>query len=335
MSKFSKQKTMLQIPRMVLDKSYSVSRADQESFLERLSDAFRDFPDDQKPLICHMGLQLDGEWTECALGPVPKGSPLSYQCPLPSSKDFKPWEDAPPQPLLPFFGHTLELVSVFPILGAKEQAFLNSMKVTWEEAHSLEESTRGSKEAADELLKMRLTSRFREICNLKPGRSHAEQLLYKIQKGLPRCKTSTIDAEMKPEALREYCRHLCVNWSPCGLVVHPRAPWMGAIPDGLVYDPKETSRFGLVHIKYVGIKSIAECPFLICRNGVLELNRSHQYYWQMQGEMMVTGTPWCDLLLHSREDLLVQRIYRNEPLVKLMKKKLEEFFFHYYLPNLI
>ncbi|XP_047202548.1 uncharacterized protein LOC124856284 isoform X3 [Girardinichthys multiradiatus] len=334
-SKFSQQKTMLQIPRIMLNKSFSVSRVDQQFFLERLSDAFRDFPEDQKPLITKINFKLDEEWTECALGQVPKGSPLSYQFPLPSSQDFKPNDDAPSQPLLPLTCHALEPVSVFPTLSANEQAFVNAMNVTWKEAHDLEQSTRGSKEAADKLLKMRLTSRFRDICNLKPGRSHADHLLYKIQNGDSRCKTAQIDKEMKPEALREYCRNLCINWSPCGLVVHPSAPWLGAIPDGLVYDPKEINSFGLVHTKFVMFKSFIECQFLTFRNGVLQLKKAHRHYWHMQGEMMVTGTSWCDLVVCSNEDILVQRIYRDEDIIKFMKRKLEEFFFYYYLPNLI
>lgn len=319
----------------MLNKSFTLSRADQESFLKRLSEAFRDFPDDQKPLITTIGLELDNEWTECAFGQVPKGSPLSYQFPLPSSKDYTPCDGVPTQPLLPLSCHELEPVSVFPTLSAQEQAFLKAMNVTWEEAHNLEQDTRGSREAAEKLLKMRLTSRFKDICNLKPGRSHADHLLYKIQKGNPRCKTAQIDVETKPEALREYCRNLCVNWSPCGLVVHPNAPWLGAIPDGLVYDPKETSSFGLVHIQLVYVKSFIECRFLTCKDGVLLLKRAHRHYWQIQGEMMVTGTSWCDLVLYSRGDMLVQRIYRDEAIIKLIKKKMEEFFFYYYLPNLI
>ncbi|XP_054877160.1 uncharacterized protein LOC129352272 [Poeciliopsis prolifica] len=334
-SKFSQQKTMLQMPRMMLHKSFTLSRADQQSFLDRLSEAFNDFPDDQKPLITTLDLKLDGEWTECAFGEVPKGSPISYQCPLPSSQDFKPHYDAPSQPLLPLSRNTLDPDTVVPTLSAQEQTFVNAMNVTWEEAHNLEESTRGNKEAADQQLKMRLTGRFRDICNLKPGRSHAEHLLFKIQKGKRKCKTAQIDMEMKPEALREYCRNLCVNWSPCGLVVHPNAPWLGAMPDGLVYDPKETRSFGLVHIQFLDVKSFIECSFLTCKNGALLVKRAHRHYWHMQGEMLVTGTPWCDLVLYAREDMLVQRIYRDEAFIKLMKKKLEEFFFYYYLPNLI
>ncbi|XP_041837562.1 uncharacterized protein LOC121637448 [Melanotaenia boesemani] len=333
--KSSHQKTMLQIPRMMVLGSLDVNPHDQQSFLQRLHEAFKDFPEDEKPLITKMGLTTDVEWVECAVGLVPKGSPLSYQLPLPSSKDFKPHDDAPLQPLLPLSYCTLEPASTTPTLTAEEQVYVNDMHVTWEEAQYLQSSTRGCKESAEKLQKMRITSRFREICKLKPGQSHAEQLVLKILRGPPRCKTTQIDQEMKPGAVREYCKHLCVNWSPCGLVVHPNAPWLAAIPDGLVYDPKEQSSHGLLHIKCAHLQSFVECSFLICRDGVLQLKRSHAYYWHIQGEMMITGMSWCDLLVHSRGDILVQRIYRDEATIRLMNKKLEEFFFSYYLPSLV
>lgn len=136
-------------------------------------------------------------------------------------------------------------------------------------------------------------------------------MIFKIQKGRHRCKTGPIDEELKSEAIREHCRNLCLNWYPCGMIVHPNAPWLGALPDGLVYDPNEKLSFGLVHIKCVCFRSFVSCSFLGCRDRVLQLRRSHSYYWHIQAEMMITGTSWCDLLVLSREDLLVQHIYRD------------------------
>lgn len=308
--------------------------SDCQSFLARLTEAFKDFPDDKKPLITKMGLTEKVELVDCAFGKVPKGSPLSYQCPVPSRQDFKTYDDAPPRPLLPLASHKLEPLAASPTLSAQEREHVEVMQITWEAAHSLEHSTRSNKEGAQELQNLRLTSRYREICKLKPGKSNAEHLIYKIQKGIARCKSAQIEEEMKCEALREYCQHLCVNWSPCGLVVHPEAPWLGALPHGLVYDPNETPSFGLVQVKCIAFKSFIECAFLFCRDGVLQLKRTHSHYWHIQGEMMVTGTEWCDLLVFSREHILVQRIYRDAAIIKVMKKKLDEFFFRYYLPSL-
>lgn len=145
----------------------------------------------------------------------------------------------PPHPLppRPFLLYSLEPVLVLPTLSSKEQEHLNAMVISWEEAHSLEVITRGNKTAAEKSLKMRLTSRFSEIAKLTSGRIHVAHLLFKIKKDNLKSKTLSfqVDEELKPEALWEYCRHLCVNWSTCGLVVHPNAPWLGVIPDGVVY----------------------------------------------------------------------------------------------------
>ncbi|XP_044036364.1 uncharacterized protein LOC122868451 [Siniperca chuatsi] len=329
------QKTMLELPRMMPYKSFIAAPTDCQSLLARLTEAFKNVPDNKKPLITKMGLKDDVELVDCAFGKVPKGCPLSYQCPVPSSQDYKMNDNAPLRPLLPLSSHTLEPMSALPTLSAKEQDHVNVMQITWEAAHSLEHSTCRHKELVEELRKLRLTSRFKEICKLKPVRSHAEHLIFKIEKGFPRCKMAQIEEEMKSEALREYCRQLCVNWSPCGLVVHPNAPWLGAQPDGLVYDPSEMSSFGLVHVKCIRFRSFVDCGFMFCQDGVLQLKKTHSYYWHIQGEMMVTGTSWCDLLVYSREDILVQRIYRDKVIINVMKKKLADFFFQYYLPSLV
>ncbi|KAK9529288.1 hypothetical protein VZT92_013392 [Zoarces viviparus] len=332
--RWSLQKTMLELPRMATHQSFLPAPTDCRSFLTRLTEAFKNFPDDKKPLITKMGLTEDAELVDCAFGKVPKGCPLSYQCPVPSDRDYRIHIDEPPRPLLPLADHRLKPMPVAPTLSAKEQQHKDVMQITWEAAHLLEQSTRGHKEQEEKLRTLRLTSRFKEICKLKPGRTNAQHLLFKIQKGLPRCKAAQIEEEMKAEALREYCKHLCVNWSPCGLVIHPNAPWLGALPSGLVYDPKETPSFGLVHVKFTGFRSFIECKFLFYPDGILQLKSTHSHYWQIQGEMMVTGTEWCDLLVFSREDMLVQRIYRDDAMINDMKTKLDDFIYYYYLPCL-
>ncbi|XP_074534418.1 uncharacterized protein LOC141796938 [Halichoeres trimaculatus] len=337
--KRSLQKTVLELPRMTPCKMVIPTPSESLSLLSRLTEAFKDFPEDKKPLITKMGLSENVEYVDCAFGKLPKGSPLSYQYPLPSNKDYQCHDDAPPRPLLPSSHHTMGPVLDFPAssLSVREQEHVNVMQITWEEAQRLEHSTRpphGHKALAAEMLKPRLTSRFREICTLRSGKSNADHLVFKIQKGGRKCKNSPVDEEMKSEALREYCRHVFVNWSPCGLIIHPDAPWLGALPHGLVYDPKENPGYGLVHVRCIQLRSFIECGFLVCKQGVLQLKKTNPLYWHIQGEMMVTGMSWCDLLVFSKEDMLVQRIYRDESIINIMKKKLDNFFFYNYLPSL-
>ncbi|XP_047188518.1 uncharacterized protein LOC118309784 [Scophthalmus maximus] len=328
------QKTVLELPRMMPLKPLTAP-TDSQSFLARLTEAYKDLPDDQKPVITKMGLTADVELVDCDFGEVPKGCPLSYQCPVPSPKDYKTLDDAPSRPLFPMSFYRLEPVSRLPNLSAQEQEHVTVRQITWDAAHILELSTRECKEPAEELCKLRLTSHFKEICKLKPGQDHAERLISKMHNGFPRCKSALIEKNMKTEALREYCRHLCLNWYPCGLVVHPNAPWLGALPDGLVYDPNENPTFGLVHVKCIEYRSFVDCSFLVCWDGILKLNTGHPYYWHIQGEMIVTGTSWCDLFVISTDDMLVQRIYRDKILIKYMMTKLHNFFFCYYLRSLL
>ncbi|XP_035004588.1 uncharacterized protein LOC118102469 [Hippoglossus stenolepis] len=322
------QKTMLEIPRMKPHEP-SIAPSVSTSFLDRITEAFKDFPDDEKPLITSMGLTADEVLVDSAFGKVPRGCPLSYQCPVPSSKDYMTHSNAPHRPALPLPHYRLHTVLD---LTAQEQEHIQDMHLTRETAHFMECATRDSRESAEELSKLRLTSCFRDICRLKPGREQAELLISKMRN---RRKSAQIDKDMKSQALREYCRHLRVNWYPCGLVVHPNAPWLGALPDGLVYDPSKNHGFGLVHIKYIGLRSFVTCRFLVCRDGVLTLNRSHRVYWNIQGEMMVTGVWWCDLFVFSRDDILVQRIYRDRVTINIMTEKLHNFFFRHYMRSLL
>lgn len=329
------QKTLLESPRYKKPDSAFLPTPDEyREFISRLTEAYQDMPEEQRPLITRLGLNENIEFVDCALGRVPKGCPLSYQHPLPSERDFTPLEDAPPQPRLPLQSQKIDPYLNVPTLSVNAQAKLNNMKLTWEAAYTLEQATRKSKEISDVLKDVRLMNCFRDIFSLKQGQNNAEFLIAKIKRGKRRSKHATIEYDLKIEALREYCRLICVNWYPCGLVVHPGAPWLAAFPDGLVYDPNESITFGLLHVKCENYRSFIESKYLQCARGVLELKSNHPLYWHVQGEMMVTGTTWCDLLVYCGDDMLVQRVYRDEAGIKVMKNKIDDFFFHHFLPSL-
>lgn len=328
------QKTLLETPRFKKpDSSFLPTPDEYREFISRLSEAYQDMPEEQRPLITRLGLDKNIEFVDCALGKVPKGCPLSYQHPLPSEQDFTPLDGAPPQPRLPLQSQKIDPFLSVPTLSINEQAKLNNLKLTWEAAYNLEQATRQKKEIHDGLKDMRLMNCFRDIFNLRAGQSNAELLIMKIKRGRRRSKHATIEQEMKIEALREYCRLVCVNWYPCGLVVHPGAPWLAAFPDGLVYDPNESISFGLLHLMLENCRSFTECKYVLCSSGTLELKIKHPLYWHLQGEMMVTGTTWCDVLVFCADDMLVQRVYRDEAVIKNMKIKIDQFFFYYFLPS--
>ena len=107
----------------------------------------------------------------------------------------------------------------------------------------------------------------------------------------------------------------------CGLVVNPSHPYLGASPDGKVFDPSSTSPFGLLEIKcpYTwrnnSMEEACQDPNFPCAmiNGVSRLKRDHKqgYYAQVQGQLALSGLPCCDFVVYlSRShSLSVEQIY--------------------------
>lgn len=305
-----------------------LTSADYQLFHSRLADVYKDFQENEKPLITKMAPSANVELVDTAFGRVPKDSTLSFHCLTRSSSS----RDALPRPPLPLSCHTLQKTPTSTILHPRELDILNEMQISWEGARHLEQATCKHKGSVNKMRKMRPMNHFKDMCNFKPWQSCVTELISKIKKGIKEEKE--IEEEMKGRALREYCQRLGVKFHSCGLIVHPDVPWLGAAPDGLIYDASEAQSFGLVSFKYLDLPSFVECSLLVLQNKGWQLRTGSASYWQIQAEMMIVGVSWCDLLVLSREDLLVQRIYRDSSFINLMKSKLDDFFYSYYLPAL-
>ena len=105
----------------------------------------------------------------------------------------------------------------------------------------------------------------------------------------------------------------------CGLVVNPSYPYLGASPDGKVFDPSSTSPFGLIEIKcpYTwrnnSIEEACQDPNFPCAmiNGFPRLKRDHKQGYYAQGQLALSGLPWCDFVVYlsGSHSLCVERIY--------------------------
>ncbi|XP_077495935.1 uncharacterized protein LOC144106858 [Amblyomma americanum] len=100
-----------------------------------------------------------------------------------------------------------------------------------------------------------------------------------------------------------------------GFVVDPSCPWLGASPDRLIFDSCETPSHGLLEVK---------CPYSWkgktpddmgegqClkqdRMGVFMLDRSHEYYYQLLGQMALSGLSWTNFVVVSDQFLIIDRV---------------------------
>ena len=102
----------------------------------------------------------------------------------------------------------------------------------------------------------------------------------------------------------------------CGLVVNPSFCFLGATPDGKVCSDSET---GMIEIKcpyFARDMKIEEailtpnfCLMKVGDNYVM--NKSHDYYCQVQGQLLVTGAPYCEFIVNTKEDCCFKSISRQ------------------------
>lgn len=128
--------------------------------------------------------------------------------------------------------------------------------------------------------------------------------------------------------------------STCGLLVNPAFPWLGASPDRIVYDAAEQS-YGIVEIK---------CPYSLrdCKagelptadfcstvsNGVPHLKESHDYYYQLFGQMGISELCWADFVVFGENFILIERIRFSPVLWGSIRGILDDFYFNTLLPYL-
>lgn len=108
---------------------------------------------------------------------------------------------------------------------------------------------------------------------------------------------------------------------------------MGASPDSKVCKDGAT---GILEVK---------CPYSACDITVREacsnlgfymvfdndthvyrLKPEHNYYYQVQGQLMITGVEYCDFVVFTKKDLVVKWIFPDLDFIKSMLDDLSRFY---------
>lgn len=130
----------------------------------------------------------------------------------------------------------------------------------------------------------------------------------------------------------------------CGLVINPGVPCLGASPDRIVCS--DTKEYGLLEIKTLS-KAIsqnidfesaikqkigANASYLSYESGIIKLKQNSSHYYQIQGQLALTGLSWCDYLVDGGNEFNIERIHFNPQFwVNNMLPKLVKFC-HEHLP---
>jgi hypothetical protein len=274
-------------------------------------------------------------------GDVPRGSVLSYQqCNTLCDPDsILVIPDAPEPPKF-----------VYPDLSSYCQKFVpltrdnfikfECLNVSEFQSREFEQITRDQSATTQwhQLRRNRLTaSNFKSVCSRRADFDTLSKRLLSARTVQTAAMKHGIDTE--PEAADVYAHTFGRNVYRVGLVINPTCRFLGASPDRRVYDIDECDNpWGLLEIKCTVADTVAKCDYLCAAStsadsDVRQLKQTHQHYYQIMGQLGLTGCNWCDLFVYARDDFHCERVYFDPDFFSAMMLQLVDFFFSFHLSN--
>lgn len=209
---------------------------------------------------------------------------------------------------------------------------------TVEKVNEIEKATIGQHENVKwrELRRDFLTaSNFGKVLKRRsktPCHNLVKSLLYKTEINTP---SITFGRIHEKTAKIKYIETTGTNVQECGMFICSQYPFLAASPDGLLGDT------GVIEIKcfpsITGLFRDASNKNLCyeVRDGKVTLKQNHQYYYQVQGQLNITGRNFCDFVMYATNDFNIERIYKDEELWSNMLPKLIAFYKNCILPEII
>ncbi|XP_022810646.1 uncharacterized protein LOC111347689 [Stylophora pistillata] len=300
--------------------------------IDSMRDIFKQYEDMQVNSIVPETESLD--YVNSKLGRVAHGSVISYQQRQNTTNNPKIHINVEgPQEPLPFGVPLLKNNYTFvPTLA--ELNFAEGLSVSQAQSCLYEEETREQSDTQKwhDLRAQRLSSsKFKDVC---ARRADFESLAVRQLKKTVQTAAMRHGINTEEEAASAYADSGDCNVFPAGIVINPSCPHLAASPDRRVYDPSENNPWGLLEIKCPITDSISQLKYLKCVNGVYKLRKTHSYYYQIMGQMMLTGCEWVDFYVYCKSDFHLERVRFDAEFCSEMKMKLDKFYFEYLLPEL-
>lgn len=139
-------------------------------------------------------------------------------------------------------------------------------------------------------------------------------------------------------ALQLYATEKETVVQPCGLFIDLKHGFLAATPDGLVGTDRIVEvKCPLKYKEHEPLEAARNFSEKKQRDGALVLSRSHSYYfYQVQGQLHITGRIICDFVVYTTKGIHVQEIRRDDA---FWRAKMEPFLLRFYkdciLPEIV
>ena len=304
-------------------------------------------------------------WCKTKFGTVPIFSPLAYQCSkvgnnfkvyinietkIPSTEAISDnYPDFPHCNIPQYYYHDLST------LDSAQKATLDKIHMTSEQAVVLEQATQLQLQSTlwFEERKCRITaSKVYDVFQWKKGLDkHAEKFVGKdsanmevsefLKKKLEHGKMyESVALEKYKVCMKEEFPNIEVY--PCGLVVNEKNCWLGSSPDGKVVcgdifgiaECKCPEQYKLSDVFDVASSNESGNFMLFVKNNKLHLRESHPTYYQIQCQLALTGSNFCDLIVYTFRSIAIIRVTFNAQFWTKIIDIIGPRFFQYILPKL-
>lgn len=223
----------------------------------------------------------------------------------------------------------------------KKQKFLESLQLSPSEIQQLSVLTVNQRHAPlwHQERKKRLTaSNFGRICKLLESTDRGKTAKDIFSSNFTGNIYTKYGTDNEINAIHDFEKVLGKSVTACGLFVHPDYPYLAASPDGLIDDD------AIIEIK-CPYKARNMCPedaitqkliqFATFDNGTFRLKRTDKYYFQLQGQLFVSGKHDCYFIVWTKFGLLYEKITRDVEFWNEMFPKLKTFYFESLLPVIL
>lgn len=127
-----------------------------------------------------------------------------------------------------------------------------------------------------------------------------------------------------------------------GLIINNDYPFCGVSPDGII--SCDCCGKGVLEIKCPYLMKFGEtepylrrahCPLIVDENSDYSLDVKHEYYYQVQMELYITNSDFCDFVVWNPRSSITVRVYKDEGFWTKNYLLAETFFKSVILPELL
>lgn len=130
-----------------------------------------------------------------------------------------------------------------------------------------------------------------------------------------------------------------VEVQSCGLIICQEYPFLASSPDGFI-DSDTVVEVKCPYTSREKLISTTTVPYLKLHDNKFDLDRTHDYFYQVQGQLLCTNAKKCVFIVCTADKLKVVdikyiTIMRDDAFISELLRKLEDFYHSYFRPALL